>query len=248
MEKESKGQDRAVEELKEKVATATRILFEMGLADFYGHASARIPGTNLILIKPSITSLATVRPEDILLVDMNNYQQGDMTDPLMREKGLPPGEVILHIAMFRKRPDVLGVVHTHQTLATAMGVAGRPIVPLHNQTSPFSPETPIFDKPDMVSNEAIAGEVAEALGDRAGILLRGHGVVVVGRSIEEATVNAIYLERAAKTQILATLMGTPVPLDDAYCKRFNGQIDSVRVKDAFVFFESLLGSPLKGIG
>ena len=237
-----------MEELKARVATATRILFEMGLADFYGHASARIPGTNLILIKPSITSLATVRAEDILTVDMNDYRQGDMTDPLMREKGLPPGEVILHIAMFRKRPDVWGVVHTHQILATAMGIAGRPIVPLHNQTSPFSPATPIFDKPDMVSNEAIAAEVADALGNRAGILLRGHGVVVVGRSIEEATVNAIYLERAAKTQMLATLMGTPAPLDDAYCKKFSGQIDSVRVKDAFSFFESLLGSPIKGLG
>ena len=242
-----KDQDQTVQDLKVKVAQATRILFEWGLADFYGHASARIPGTDSILIKPSIRSLATIKPEDILTVDMNNYQQGDMTDPLMREKGLPPGEVILHIALYRKRPDVLGVVHTHQLLATTMGIAGKPIVPLHNQTSAFSPATPIFDKPDMVSNETIAAEVAEAIGDNNGILLRGHGVVVVGRSIEEATTNAIYLERAAKIQILANLVGTPVPIDDAYCKKFSGQIDSVRVRDAFDFFVSLLGSPVKGL-
>lgn len=240
-------QDQDIGKLKERVATATRILFEMGLADFYGHASARIPGTQQILIKPSISPLGTVRPEDILVVDMDHYQQGDMTDPLMQEKGLPPGEVILHIAIYQKRKDVLGVVHTHQLLATTFGIAGKPIVPLHNQTSPFSPATALYNKPDMISNETLASEVAEALGDRNGILLRGHGVVVVGRSVEEATVNAIYLERAAKIQILANLIGSPIPLDDEYCKKFAGQIDSVRVRDAFNYFESLLGSPIKGL-
>jgi L-fuculose-phosphate aldolase len=239
--------DSEIQELKERVATATRILFEMGLADFYGHASARIPGAKQVLIKPSISPLGTVRPEDILVVDMDNYQQGDMTDPLMREKGLPPGEVILHIAIYRKREDVLGVVHTHQLLATTFGIAGKPIVPLHNQASVFSPATALYNKPDMISNETLASEVADALGDRNGILLRGHGVVVVGRSVEEATVNAIYLERAAKIQILANLIGPPIPLDDEYCKRFSGQIDSVRVRDAFAYFDSLLGSPIKGL-
>jgi len=247
MKNKSGKKDREIRELKECVAKATRILFEMGLADFYGHASARIPGTEQILIKPSISPLGSIRPEDILIVDMNHYQQGDMTDPLMREKGLPPGEVILHIAIYRKRNDVLGVVHTHQLLATCFGIAGKPIVPLHNQTSPFSPATALYNKPDMISNETLASEVADALGDRNGILLRGHGVVVVGRSVEEATVNAIYLERAAKIQILANLIGTPVLLDDEYCKKFSKQIDSVRVRDAFVYFDSLLGSPIKGL-
>jgi len=214
MKKNLTERDHEIHELKERVAKATRILFEMGLADLYGHASARIPGSEEILIKPSISSLGAIRPEDILVVDMNKYQQGDMTDPLMREKGLPPGEVILHIAIYRKRKDVLGVVHTHQLLATTFGIAGKPIIPLHNQTSPFSPATALYNKPDMISNEALASEVADALGDRNGILLRGHGVVVVGRSVEEATVNAIYLERAAKIQILANLIGSPIPLSD----------------------------------
>ena len=248
VKKKPSKESREVRVLKEQVARATRILFEMGLADFYGHASARIPGTNQILIKPSVSPLGSIRAKDILVVDMNNYQQGDMTDPLMREKGLPPGEVILHIAIYRKRPDVLGVVHTHQLLATTLGIAGKPIVPLHNQTSPFSPATALYDKPDMVSNERTAAEVADALGDRNGILLRGHGVVVVGRSVEEATVHAIYLERAAKIQIIANLIGSPVPLEDAYCKKFVEQIDSARVRDAFTYFESLLGSPIKGLG
>src|SRR4030042_1307313 len=194
MESKTIKQDRKIHELRVRVATATRILFEMGLADLYGHASARIPGTQQILIKPSISPLGTVRPEDILAVDMDHYTQGDMTDPLMQGKGLPPGEVILHIAIFRKREDVLGVVHTHQLLATTFGIAGKPIVPLHNQTSAFSPATALYDKPDMILNETLASEVADALGDRNGILLRGHGVVGVGRSVEEATVNAVYLE------------------------------------------------------
>ena len=127
MKRKPVRESREIRALKEKVATATRMLFEMGLADFYGHASARIPGTDQILIKPSVSPLGSIRGKDILVVDMNNYRQGDMTDPLMRQKGLPPGEVILHMAMYRKRPDVLGVVHTHQLLATTLGIAGKPI-------------------------------------------------------------------------------------------------------------------------
>ncbi len=239
--------DPSVQELKVKVAQATRILFEWGLADFYGHASARIPGTNAILIKPSITSLAAIRPEDILMVDMNNYEQGDLTDPLMRQRGLPPAEVILHIAMYRKRPDVLGVVHTHQILATAMGIAGKPIVPLQLQGMSFSPGTPIFDSPEAISNEQIAAQLADAIGDQNTILLKGHGVVAVGPSIEHATVAAIYLERAAKIQIIASLMGKPVPLDPGFCKKNVEQIATLRFRDAFDYFVSLLGSPMKGL-
>ncbi len=238
--------DQTLQRLKERVAKSTRILFKMGLADFYGHASARIPGTEQVLIKPAATSLGSISPEDILVVDMDHYQSGDVTDPLIREKNLPPGELVLHIAIYRKRKDVLGVVHTHQLLATTFGIAGKPIIPFHNQTSIFSPGTAVFDKPNMIANEAIASELANTLGDRNGILLRGHGVVVVGRSVEEATVNTIYLERAAKIQILAHLIGSPVPLDPEYCKEFSDRVDSMHVGDAFAYFESLLESPVKG--
>ena len=241
----SKEWEKEVQGLKERVAKATRILFKMGLADFHGHASARIPNSDKVLIKPALTPLGSIRADNILVVDMNHYKPGDMTDPLMRKRGVPPGELPLHIAIYRRRRDVLGVVHTHQLIATAFGIAGKPVVPLHNQTSPFSPATAIYNKPDLISNEILASEVAETLGERKGILLRGHGVVVVGKSVEEATVNAIYLEIAAKTQLLAHLIGTPVPLDDKYCKTYE-QIWSKRIGDAFAYFESLLDSPTKG--
>ncbi len=229
-----------IETLKAAVATSTRILFDQGLADFHGHASARIPGSDKILIKPAMLSLGSIRSADILTVDMNDYRAGDMSDPLMRKKRMPPGEVILHIAVYRERKDVLGVVHTHQRLATAFGIAGKPIVPLHNQSSFFSPFTALYDKPDLISDEGRAREVAGALGGATALLLRGHGVVVVGRSVEEATVNAIYLERSADAQILAGLIGgSPVPLAHEYCQGYQ-RIWSNRIGDAFAYFESLL--------
>jgi L-fuculose-phosphate aldolase len=237
------GEEMDIEILKERVATGNRLLYHEKLADIYGHVSGRIPGSDNLLIKPVIKPLKDIMPEDIITVGMKAYDNdkaADATDKDLGKQPTAPAETILHIAVYQKRPDVMGVVHSHQPLATCYGIAGKEILPLHNQFSAFAPATPIYDKPDLICTSELAEEVAEALGDSNALLLKGHGVVVVGPSVEAAVVNTIYLERAAWWQFHATLMGEPAPLDEDYCRDFYKKIDVVRAYDVFAYYASLM--------
>ena len=96
----------------------------------------------------------------------------------------PPRETMIHAALYDARPDVNSVVHTHQTLATAFSIAGTPILPIYNQAAVFAPETPIFPSPRLIYTVQDGKEVCETLGDRMAMLLKGHGVVMVGDVLE----------------------------------------------------------------
>ena len=233
------SKEKDIESLKEKVASGNRLIDHEGLADIYGHVSARIPDSNKLLIKPAIKPLKDIMPEDIITVDMDNYELSvDMTDEKFGEIPAPPSETILHIAVYQKREDIASVIHTHQPLATCFGTAGTKIIPIHNQFSAFSPATPIYEKSDIITTSDLAHEVADALGDNHAILLKGHGVVIVGESIESAVVNTIFLERAAWWQFHASLIGKPKPLNHEYCKNFYHSIDKVRAVNVFARYAS----------
>ena len=232
--------------LKRQVAESSHILDHQGLVDFHGHVSARAPGAGVLYIKPVLRAHNRVRPEDIIAVDIDAYLAGG--DAQWRpedQRGrvidapVPPRETALHCAIMRARPDVNSVVHTHQLVATAIGAGNVPIRPLYNQAVPFAPETPIYEKPDLITTTAQGREVAETLGDRGAALLRGHGVVVVGESTDQSVSNTVYLERAAIIQVIASIVGTPMPLDAAYAARF-GADWAKRASHAYEYFRSLV--------
>ncbi len=238
--------ERDVETLKDKVARGTRILFEMGLVDYHGHLSARIPGTRDLLIKPALVSLREVKAEDVVRVNFDEYaKQLPETErrlsgiqEAVREIQLPPRETIIHAAVMQARPDVHGVVHTHQLFATAFGAAGKEIRPVHITAAAFGKGTPILDKADLILSEEDGKEVAEALGDANALLLRNHGVVIVGGSVEEAVSNAVYLERAAQMHLIASLVGEARALPESFCELFAANMRR-RAPHAFAYFESL---------
>lgn len=235
-----------LDELKKKVALGNRIVFYQGLADYHGHVSARIPGTRKFLIKPVLAPLGSITSKDILLVDIDEYkavcEQNWARSGNKREVTrlkFPPRETMIHASVYEARPDVNSVVHTHQPLATAFSVAGTPLLPIYNQAAPFAPETPIFPSPRLIYTVQDGREICQALGDRMALLLQGHGVVVVGDSIEYATVHAIYLERTAYVQWVASSVGKPVimPQKDIDYMKENM---IYRSYDAFAYFASLL--------
>ena len=237
-----------IELMKRQVAESSHVLDHQGLVDFHGHISARMPGTNVLYIKPVLRAHNQIRPEDIIAVDIDAYLEGGdalwMPDD---QKGrtidapLPPRETALHAAIMRARPDVNSVVHTHQLIATAVGTGNVPIKALYNQAAPFAPETPIYEKPDLITTTAQGQEVADTLGDRGAALLRGHGVVVVGESMDHSVSNTIYLERAAIMQVIASIVGTPTPMSDEYATRF-GADWAKRASHAYEYFRSLVPS------
>lgn len=237
---------RELEELKKKVALGNRILFHQGLADYHGHLSARIPGTRKFLIKPVLAPLGYITSRDIIAVDIDEYKQiceqnwakvGGKRE-VTRLK-IPPRETMIHAAIYETRPDVNSVVHTHQPLATAFSVAGVPLLPIYNQAAPFAPETPIFLSPRLIYSLQDGADLAQALGNRMAVLMQGHGITTVGEGVEQATSHAIYLERTAYMQWVASSVGKPVsmPQKDIDVMRENMKYRSY---DAFSYFASLL--------
>ncbi len=235
-----------LEELKKKVALGNRIMFHQGLADYHGHVSARIPSTRKFLIKPVLAPLGEISSKDIILVDIDeymevceqNYARAGSKRAVTKLKN-PPRETMIHAAIYAARPEVNSVVHTHQTLATAFSVAGTPILPIYNQAAVFAPETPIFPSPRLIYTVQDGKDICQTLGDRMAMLLKGHGIVVCGDSLEYATVHAIYLERTAYMQFVASCVGKPtiMPQKDIDSMKENMMYRSY---DAFAYFKSLM--------
>jgi L-ribulose-5-phosphate 4-epimerase len=246
----SKSSRKELEELKIKVALGNRIMFHQGLADYHGHVSARIPGTREFFIKPVLAPLGEISSRDIILVDIDeymevceeNYAKASNQRAITKLKN-PPRETMIHASIYAARADVNSVVHTHQSLATAFSVAGTPILPIYNQAAVFAPETPIFPSPRLIYTIQDGKEICQTLGDRMAMLLKGHGVIVCGDSLEYATVHAIYLERTAYMQFVASCVGKPsiMPQQDIDYMKENM---TYRVYDGFAYFKSLL--PKKG--
>jgi len=246
----SKSSRKELEELKTKVALGNRIMFHQGLADYHGHVSARIPGTRKFFIKPVLAPLGEISSKDIIRVDIDeymevceeNYAKPGNQRAITKLKN-PPRETMIHAAIYAARADVNSVVHTHQSLATAFSLAGTPILPIYNQAAVFAPETPIFPSPRLIYTIQDGKEICQTLGDRMAMLLKGHGVIVCGDSLEYATVHAIYLERTAYMQFVASCVGKAaiMPQPDIDYMKENMKY---RAYDGFAYFKSLL--PKKG--
>src|SRR5512136_798436 len=159
-----------VRELKEKVATGCRILAKLGLADYLGHVSARVPGTKYVLIKARGTDLGNLlemTPERVIMVDLEANQ--------VEGKDRASSEVKLHTEVFKARPDVMGLVHTHQHLATAFGAAGKPILPMLGIMSVVCAKPmPIFQSSLKIVTAEQGAAVARVLGDALGCHLKNH--------------------------------------------------------------------------
>ncbi len=241
-----------LEGLKKKVALGNQIMFYQGLADYHGHVSARLPGTRQFLIKPVLAPLGFITSKDIMVVDIDkyykvceeNYAKAGRLKQQIKMK-IPPRETMIHAAIYDVRPDVGSVVHTHQPLATAFSVAGTPILPIYNQAAQFAPETPIFHSPRLIYSMQDGMELRETLGDRMALLLQGHGIVTVGETVEHSTSNAIYLERAAQMQWVASCVGKPMTMPQKDIDVMK-ELFVARSHHAFAYFASLLPRGKKG--
>ncbi|MFH1489436.1 MAG: class II aldolase/adducin family protein, partial [Pseudomonadota bacterium] len=191
-----------VEELKETLITACRILDREGVMDELGHFSVRCPEKGGVLINGKV-SPGQAGKEDIILLDLDgNKLEGDLE---------PASESPLHLAVYRRRPDVMAVAHTHSPKVITLSIAGKPLRPVENQGASIKmgARAPVFEKYGLVDSFELGYEVADALGDRNVCVLKSHGNIVVAESIEQACVWAIWTEKAARYQYEAMLLGDP---------------------------------------
>jgi ribulose-5-phosphate 4-epimerase/fuculose-1-phosphate aldolase len=195
-------------ELRQQLADVCRVLFRLHLVDYMGHPSVRLPGTDparsLILIKPRhslhIRAQDEIRPEDMAVIALDgNHLAGEHA---------PPGERFIHTEIYRARPDVQAVVHTHQPLATVMSIAEEPILPvLHVEGELVEQPVPMWPHAMLVTTRELGADLAATLGAHRVVLLQGHGVATVAATPAEAALHAIHLERLAEANWRVRAMG-----------------------------------------
>jgi ribulose-5-phosphate 4-epimerase/fuculose-1-phosphate aldolase len=175
-----------------------------------GHVSARHPDAEHLHMKPKGLGLEEVSGTDIIVIDFEgNKLAGD------RQRH---GEFPIHTEIYRNRRDVNCVIHTHPIYSVALGATGGRIRPIGHEGALFT-DLPIFkETTDLIKTREQGQALTACLGLNRAALMQNHGVVVVGISVEEATLLAIFLEKAIKVQLLAGLMGTPVWSPENECR------------------------------
>ena len=202
--------------LKRRLARAHRILAAGGLLPLTkGHASARVPGSERILILGHIHGLGrtldTTTADDIVTIGLDGVQVDGEIGAV--------GERYIHSAVMAARSDIGAVVHCHPTYATALGIAGIAVLPVGNRGGIFAPRVPILDFDGQIDTPERGEMVRDALGEGSAVVLENHGIVAAGSSIDAAVVTAFALEETAHLQWIASQVGTPKPLSAAECSR-----------------------------
>ncbi len=182
------------------IATATRALAVAGLFDHNGHISVR--DGDHIWINSRQASRIGARVEDVARVRISDGSWSDLE---------PPSETPLHLAAYRARADVGSASHFHPLYATAFAVAGRPLVTAYCAGTAFGPSVPVFDDPDLIRTDAQGRDLVGAWGSHDAVLLRGHGVAVVGRDVPECVCAAMFLEESARRLAITVPLGEPRP-------------------------------------
>ncbi|MFQ5849072.1 MAG: class II aldolase/adducin family protein [Candidatus Binatia bacterium] len=192
-----------IDNLKEKVAYSCNVLAVEGHWDnILGHVSARIPGEQAFLMKPHSFGFEEIRPYHLIVCDLDGRKiEGDYERH---------SEVFIHTEIYKARPDVNCVIHSHPPYATAFGSLRQPLRTVSHEGSIFSDGLPLFDYTTiLIRTPELGQEVAKTLGRCRGVLMKNHGVTVVESSVEVATLYAVFLEKAARIQLLAMASGEP---------------------------------------
>lgn len=176
-----------------------------------GNVSGRDRATGLVVIKPSGVKFADLTPDDLVVVDLD----GNVVEGTKK----PSVDTGIHLYVYRHRPDVFGITHTHSPYATSFAARGERIPAV------LTPITHIIGRDVPCSAYATPGEVdtgraiVEAAEGGMAVLVRAHGVFTMGASATEATSVAMYLEEAAMTTHLAMLRGPVEELPPAEIER-----------------------------
>ena len=206
-----------------QVAWACRILAAHGYEDLtLGHVSARDSEPDAMWIKRKGVSLAEVAPGDVLRTSINGDFQNASDMHL---------EAVLHTEVYRARPDVRCVVHGHPLHATAFGAAHADLAFISHDAVLFKEGIAALDEaPELIVGKSQGEVVARALGERSALLMRNHGVVVVGKDVPWAVLTALTLERAVQLQATAASLGELRPVPDEAVE----PLHEMKYQDAFL--------------
>ena len=204
-----------VQALRGQVALAHRLLAHYALGAYQGHVSARVPSENLLIIRANpAVALSRTQPEDLMILDFD----GNVVEAADSYPDRVAGWAV-HTEIYKARPEIMAVTHTHQKWCSVFGIAGRDVLPvLHPPTASIAAETwPVYDDDGgLVHNPEQGQRVAELLGGNVACHLRNHGMVFVGTTVSKATLGAADAEEQAEVTWLAMAVSEPEAIEMKY--------------------------------
>ena len=201
--------------LVEKLALANRILYNQNVVDGFGHISVRHDKSNDHFLLSRNRAPGIVTAQDILCYDLD----GELVEPSEHRSYL---ERFIHSEIYKARPDVMSVVHSHSQSVIPFGATGQRLRPIFHMSGFLGSGSTLFEIRDgagntdmLIRDMGLGKALAQSLGNSNCVLMRGHGSTTTGPSIEVVVYRAIYAEINAKLQIQAAALGPVNFLNEA---------------------------------
>lgn len=218
--------------LKEKLYQACRLLIAEGMTNTgLGHLAVRVPGKEAMILPGHLHDLGRgldhITREDMMVIDFDgNVLEGH------HDKSM--GEFYMYSAVFRNRPEINACLHAHPFYASVMMATKSELLPVSRDACLFIDGVPYYERFPLYIGTREHGEAtAECLGNHKALFHRGHGVLVVGKSIEEALVTMIYLNNACRIQVAAAAMGPLVLLDEGEARKYYSELGDDKTAEVF---------------
>jgi L-fuculose-phosphate aldolase len=195
----------STDQLAHDVAMACRVLEREGQEhSFLGHVSGREQDGDVMLVKPAGLGLGEVTADDVLALGLDGT----------RRSGTRPAhaEMPIHSRIYRRRPDVASVVHTHPLWVAALTASSTGFEMVNQDSVLFSEGVGVYPSAMLVVTDDQGDDLADALGERRAVLLQNHGLVTVGASVQEAVFLAVAFVNSLRVQVLARQLGDVVPI------------------------------------
>ncbi len=216
------------EEIRQEIVRACRVLTRLRLVEGFGHVSARLNDGSVLITPRKGLGLVT----DAELVHLS-------LDGEILNSGNPPLEAAMHLAVFAARPDVAAISRTHSKYVNVMGIAGQPIEVVHGFGAELRGTVPVHKSPYLVTSHDQGRAVVEALMTAHAVVLPGNGCLVVGDSVGDSCVKAIFLEESAELQFLARQLGPVSPwAPDAIASRLQSDLPNEPIR-AWEFYSTI---------
>jgi 3,4-dihydroxyphthalate decarboxylase len=198
MKKTNTQTARAIIKVAEAELRIASKILEWEIGDIWGHVGVRLPEDKGIAVQ--MFRRAEEGKKDWLV-------HFDYSLKKLAGVGTPPRESVIYTEIFKARSDVNAAVHCHASTCVAMSLADTPVSCVHIQSGRFGTGVPIYPQPIYILDEDEGADLARTLGNANGMMIKGHGIVTVGKTIDEACMNAVYMERTAKIMAMAKLFG-----------------------------------------
>jgi ribulose-5-phosphate 4-epimerase/fuculose-1-phosphate aldolase len=205
-------------DLVDRLVYANRILYDQGIVDGLGHVSVRHPNQEGVFLLSCNRAPGLVKRQDIVCYDLDGNAVSNTTER-------PYLERFIHSEIYRARPDVVAVVHSHSPSVIPFAITHNPLKPVFHMSGFLGSGSAHFEireaagNSDMLIRSAYLGEaLAKSLGKHNCVLMRGHGSTVVGTSLEQVVYRAIYAEVNAKLQLAANGLGDITFLNEEEAK------------------------------